>query len=584
MRKTSTQGGLELGTALAAVVGILACGAGILHLLASRDHLEHAPIAASFVLLGLAQFAWGALVAWRRSPRVLALGALGSLAVVAVWVLSRTMGIPIMDAISQAEPIGIADATATFFELMAAAGAGMLLVLPAAALTSHLARARAQRFVASSGAIALLLTVPAFVVPSHSHGEGGGEGLSSTHAHGAGDLATAADDHLHDVTAVNDVAHTDMNGHPHGEAPGPETTTETAAAPSHAHDGTVAAAARPHAKDAQHEHGQTPPAAEDTSQTSAAPPMPKPRGKVTTMRYGPFVLPAAANGGNDHRNQILPAILPPCVNCLVTSMTPDLVYADGSPANMDTGPMLHHSVLFDTLTNDPTCGRGDSTVGFIGHRVFAAGNERTPMILPEGYAVPIASPWWAGVFEIMNDAPSVNVVFFELTVTYLPGADTSVKPVTPVWLDVDNCGDSQFAIPKGESVTKWKWTSNITGRIVAAGGHVHDGGISITLSNATRGDRMCTSLAGYGTKPAYMGSVESMSICPYDRIGVVKAGEDLQLDTYYNSMAAAPDVMGIMIAYVYETDDLSGGSAPPAAYTAPPPNDAPPPQSHAHGH
>jgi hypothetical protein len=300
------------------------------------------------------------------------------------------------------------------------------------------------------------------------------------------------------------------------------------------------------------------------------------------MMYGPFPLQPSDQGGMDHYNRILPVVAP-CVDCLITSIKPDLVYLDGSSANLNTGPMLHHTVLADPLRPDPTCDRSNG-VGIVGHRVFASGNERTVGTLPDGYGFANQSPVWIGIFEIMNHAPESKLVFFKIDVTYVPIGDPAVKEVVPIWLDVDNCQDSQFSVPKGESRTKWKWTSDLTGRVVGTGGHVHDGGISITLSNSTTGQRMCTSYAGYGRKPEFMGAVESMSICAHDRIGSVRAGEDLLLDTYYNMKASADDVMGIMIAYIYETNDLSGGASPPAAYTAPPPEDAAPPDVHGGSH
>jgi hypothetical protein len=561
--------GLKLGDGVATLIGIVAGCAGVLHLLASRDHLEHPLVAAFFVVLALAQIGWAALVVWQRSSLVLTLGILGNLAVVGVWAFSRTTGIPFYEPIKAVEAVGIADATATMFEIIAALGAGLLFVLPVAARAVLVPRQRGQRFMAGAGALAMLLLVPAFVTESHGHGDEvhlagasheAAEAAGTGHAHEAAEVAEAA--HAHPEKTLAEAASHSAPGHDHAAV------QALASSVPHAHVDDTSHADPGHTADqGHHEDAQTPP-------NIAAPPTPKPRGKPATMLYGPFLLDASDQGGMDHYNRILPLVAP-CVNCLITSIRPDLVYADGTSANLDTGPMLHHTVLADPLRPDPTCAR-DEGVGIAGHRLFAAGNERTSGMLPEGYGFSNQSPVWIGIFEIMNHAPSSKLVLFKIDITYVPMSDPSTKAAVPIWLDVDNCADSQFGVPKGESHTKWKWKSNLTGRIVGAGGHVHNGGISITLSNATKGERMCTSLAGYGTKPAYMGSVESMSICQHDRIGTVKAGEDLLLDTYYNMSAAAKDVMGIMIAYVYETTDLGGGGAPPAAYTAPPPDDAPP--------
>ncbi len=115
----------------------------------------------------------------------------------------------------------------------------------------------------------------------------------------------------------------------------------------------------------------------------------------------------------------------------------------------------------------------------------------------------------------------------------------------------------------------------------------HTGGVRTVLTNATTGRHVCTSWAGYGRKPAYQGTIESMSYCSWDSLGVVRAGETLDLESVYDSAEAVPGAMGIMMLHVYETDDLTEPSpAPPEVSGAsPPPSAAPPPRhgSH-HGH
>ena len=138
-----------------------------------------------------------------------------------------------------------------------------------------------------------------------------------------------------------------------------------------------------------------------------------------------------------------------------------------------------------------------------------------------------------------------------------------------MWLDVNNCADSQYSIPKGYSDTPWTWTSTLTGRVVFTGGHVHNGGLYDDLANQTTGEHLCKSTAGYGTKAAYQGSIESMSTCVWDRLGAVRSGDVLMMHTVYDSPEARSDVMGIMIAYVYETADLQGGTLAPASVTSP---------------
>jgi uncharacterized membrane protein YgcG len=83
---------------------------------------------AFFVAVAAAQLAWGA-VALARAPRWwLALGALGNLVVVATWVVSRTVGLPVGEYAGMQLPVGFADSLATALEAVTVIGAATLLV------------------------------------------------------------------------------------------------------------------------------------------------------------------------------------------------------------------------------------------------------------------------------------------------------------------------------------------------------------------------------------------------------------------------------------------------------------------------
>jgi hypothetical protein len=83
-----------------------------------------------------------------------------------------------------------------------------------------------------------------------------------------------------------------------------------------------------------------------------------------------------------------------------------------------------------------------------------------------------------------------------------------------------------------------------------------------------------------------MGTIESMSTCAWDALGTVREGETLDLESVYNAREAADDVMGIMVAYVWQTPDLEGGTpAPPEARgEVPAPATSTPPAENPHPH
>jgi hypothetical protein len=97
---------------------------------------------------------------------------------------------------------------------------------------------------------------------------------------------------------------------------------------------------------------------------------------TTTVRWGPYTIPGGteADPGMIH-NKLQLAVKRPCIDCYITAFKPDLVYADGSKATMDQGPMLHHAVWTSQWRRDATC--GNEWLGLAGERFFATGNERT---------------------------------------------------------------------------------------------------------------------------------------------------------------------------------------------------------------
>jgi hypothetical protein len=111
------------------VLFVLSAAAAAIHFVAVREHLEEDRLAALFFLvLGAAQLAWALLLRARPTPTLLVVGAVGSLAVVAIWALSRTTGLPFGAHPGMPEPVGLMDATCSALEGLIAAGCAGLLV------------------------------------------------------------------------------------------------------------------------------------------------------------------------------------------------------------------------------------------------------------------------------------------------------------------------------------------------------------------------------------------------------------------------------------------------------------------------
>jgi hypothetical protein len=152
--------------------------------------------------------------------------------------------------------------------------------------------------------------------------------------------------------------------------------------------------------------------------------------------------------------------------------------------------------------------------------------------------------------DLMNHSTTEKTVYVKLTVQTRPSW-ASVKSVRPVWLDIDQCGDSEYSIPAGYSDTHWDWNPvNVPGRVVAAIGHVHGHGIAVAATNESEGGTsICRSTATLD--PMNDHNVLSMSTCTGDPLALLKSGQDVRLHSEYNSMKPADDVMGIMLLYIH---------------------------------
>ncbi|GAA3754259.1 hypothetical protein [Salinactinospora qingdaonensis] len=279
--------------------------------------------------------------------------------------------------------------------------------------------------------------------------------------------------------------------------------------------------------------------------------------ETTTVTYGPFTIPAATqsdgggHGENGHTgNRVEVDVEKPCENCFITGFEPDLVYADGSTANVNTGPMMHHAVMFRSWTQDLTCPGPQ--------RIFATGNERVASTFPDGYGfkVGLFEEPWNLVFDLMNHAHQEKEVYISFTFTHESALGSDVEPVTPIWLDVGGCAGSTYTAPQGVSEESTQWESTISGELVHMRGHLHHGGTRIRTENLTTGQTLCRTEAEEGGTPEFITphghtEISDLPPCSGDTLGSIDEGDVLQTTSRYElPNHAHDDVMGIMVGWV----------------------------------
>jgi hypothetical protein len=109
-------------------LALLSAGAGIIHLSVVTEHMHEAwMFGAFFIASGIAQLAWAVLASGSVSRRAILAACIGNAAILALWVLSRTSGLPIGPEPGTPEAVGFADIVATLYEALIVIGSLWLL-------------------------------------------------------------------------------------------------------------------------------------------------------------------------------------------------------------------------------------------------------------------------------------------------------------------------------------------------------------------------------------------------------------------------------------------------------------------------
>src|SRR5690348_2739385 len=136
----------------------LSVGAAAIHFAVTFEHFnEYLVYGVFFLVIGWAQMIWAAVAVWRLPRWWLWLGIAGYAAVLAVYLASRTTGLPFGPDKGHPEPFGALDVVSALLELALIAGCAALLWRPSLA-------DRPVRRRTGFAAIAGLAAIPAAVI------------------------------------------------------------------------------------------------------------------------------------------------------------------------------------------------------------------------------------------------------------------------------------------------------------------------------------------------------------------------------------------------------------------------------------
>jgi hypothetical protein len=282
-------------------------------------------------------------------------------------------------------------------------------------------------------------------------------------------------------------------------------------------------------------------------------------------RYGPLAITPGQN-----TIVFRPTTQKPSVPGFITRFQPDLRYTDGTVPPVDV-LHLHHGVWF--MRDYPT---------------FATGEEKTITQFPQGFGYRYGpGDRWVLNYMLHNlEATSARVyLVWDIDFVAAPAAAAAgIKAVKPLWLDT---GDGNY--PVWDAQRGWGRNGRYTfpaqargaerakigdahrvrvpfdATLVAAGGHLHPGGLHVDLK-AMRGGRareLFRSEARYYEPAGAVSWDVSMTFTKPDWRVAVRRGDTLSVSATYDTRRASwYEVMGIIDPLWYTRDRTVTGADP----------------------
>jgi hypothetical protein len=145
-------------------------GAAAIHFAVISEHLdEYWLFGLFFFVSGAAQLAWAIIVVLRPLRVLVLLGLLGNAAIIVLWIVSRTGGLPLGPDAGSPEPIAIVDVVASILEGLVVASSAWYLGRPANRPGGQGLQARAASAVPILIAALVALALVASGPHGHSH-------------------------------------------------------------------------------------------------------------------------------------------------------------------------------------------------------------------------------------------------------------------------------------------------------------------------------------------------------------------------------------------------------------------------------
>ena len=199
--------------------------------------------------------------------------------------------------------------------------------------------------------------------------------------------------------------------------------------------------------------------------------------KELIFTIGPIDLPANAGHHAVENPPLVTAEIP--IDAFLYGFDVEMVDADGNPI---TQRVLHHVNLIDPDRRE--------LFSPVALRLFAAGSETQPASMPKVLGVPVRQGSRMLISAMFHNPTSRSYPGARLRVILKYRGEGWVFPIEvyPIYIDVmGHVGEKDFDLPPGSSQVTWEGSPAVAGRLLAAGGHLHDLAVELRFEDVTAG-------------------------------------------------------------------------------------------------
>ncbi len=288
-----------------------------------------------------------------------------------------------------------------------------------------------------------------------------------------------------------------------------------------------------------------------------------------TMRYGPVSL------GGYETAYPEPWVKTPKRSGYIVRMSARVV--DRRGRRMPLSDVMLHHVVFINSGHRGGVRKMSSCPGRPGEPFYGTGEENQKLLLPAGYGYRVdRRDRWRMVAMLMSHHLEHTKAWLEYRMTI----ETARKltPVRPLWLRANGCDPtSSYTVAGGgargsDDVRSSDWAMPISGRIVAAGAHLHGGAKRLTVTQPRCENRtLIDHRPRWGNRNDAVYRVRPMLHEPgpiaagyfLSRRGIpVRRGEALNVTGVYDAELPHPAVMSITHVYVARDESASRACDP----------------------